>query len=89
MARRIEQRVEQTGQALHFLDHQVDPFLMLAVAELGAQIAERHLQPGERIAQLVRDRGGELAGGRQALGARQAALLLEQLMGGGVHLGFQ
>ncbi len=47
-------------------------------ASLLAQIRERDLDAGDRIAQLVREGGGDFAGRRQALRARQALLLFEQ-----------
>ena len=48
------------------------------ILELRPQVAQRHLDTCQRVAQLVGDRCGELAGGGQTLGARQGALLLQQ-----------
>ena len=89
MAAGVEQLGEQARQPRDFLNGQVDAFGELGVVQLVAQVAQRHLDAGERVAQLVRHRGGELAGRGQAFGARQDALLLEQLAGGGAHLGFE
>ena len=75
--RGVAGRVEQlssadASDARDLVEHQVDALAGSASSELGAQVGERHLDARQRVAQLVRDRGRELAGGGEALGAGEA-----------------
>ena len=89
MARTVEQTVHQPGEPAQFSGHRVDPLLRGGIGQVVLEIGECERHAGERVAQLVRQAGGEFADRRELVGLRQAAVVRDQLAGGGAHFSFE
>ena len=82
----VEQLIQQARQPLHLDADAVQPLGYLGIADLGAQVLQRHLNSRQRVAQLVRHAGRQLARRRQPLGPGETALLFEESPRGGADL---